>query len=214
METNVLKQSTENTKIIDFIKDLASNSPAPGGGAVAALSGSLSVALASMVYNLTVGKKIYNDLDDHIKNKLNENLEECKNLYMEMLGYIDKDKDAFLNFMDCYKMPKETEKDIILKNKAIEKCTLEAINVPLNLINLSIKFYDNIHFAAIYGNKNLISDAKIAAIMLNACIESSIINIEINLNFLKDLERKKELEKQVKEIISMNDKLKRDIMAL
>ena len=57
MEENIQKQSSKDMKIIDFIEDLASSSPAPGGGAVAALSGGLSVALASMIYNLTIGKK-------------------------------------------------------------------------------------------------------------------------------------------------------------
>ena len=170
MEENIQKQSTKEMKIIDFIEDLASSSPAPGGGAVAALSGGLSVALASMIYNLTIGKKIYSNLDEDIRNKLDKNLEECKTLCTQMLNYIDKDKEAFLNLMACYKMPKETQEDIVLKNEAMEKATLEAMNVPLNLAKLAMKFYDNIYFAVKYGNKNLVSDAKIAAIMLNACI--------------------------------------------
>lgn len=213
MEENIQKQSTKDIKIIDFIEDLASSSPAPGGGAVAALSGGLSVALASMIYNLTIGKKIYDNLNEEIKVKLNKNLEECKGLYVEMLDYIDKDKEAFLNLMDCYKMPKETEEDKALKNEAMEKCTLEAMNVPLNLAKLAIKFYDNIYFAVKYGNKNLVSDAKIAAIMLNACIESSIVNVEINLNFLKNQATKKRVEKEMAELTSINNSLKKDIMA-
>lgn len=213
MEENTQKQSTRDIKIIDFIEDLASSSPAPGGGAVAALSGGLSVALASMIYNLTIGKKIYNDLEENIRLKLDKNLEECKTLYIEMLDYIDKDKEAFLNLMACYKMPKETEEEKALKNKAMEECTLEAMNVPLNLAKLAMKFYDNIYFAVKYGNKNLVSDAKIAAIMLNACIESSIVNIEINLNFLKNQEIKSRVEKEIQELTSINNSLKKDIMA-
>lgn len=213
MEENTQKQSTRDIKIIDFIEDLASSSPAPGGGAVAALSGGLSVALASMIYNLTIGKKIYNDLEENIRLKLDKNLEECKTLYIEMLDYIDKDKEAFLNLMACYKMPKETEEEKALKNKAMEECTLEAMNVPLNLAKLAMKFYDNIYFAVKYGNKNLVSDAKIAAIMLNACIESSIVNVEINLNFLKNQEIKSRVEKEIQELTSINNSLKKDIMA-
>lgn len=213
MEENTQKQSTRDIKIIDFIEDLASSSPAPGGGAVAALSGGLSVALASMIYNLTIGKKIYNELEESIKLKLDKNLEECKTLYIEMLNYIDKDKEAFLNLMACYKMPKETEEEKASKNKAMEECTLEAMNVPLNLAKLAIRFYDNIYFAVKYGNKNLVSDAKIAAIMLNACIESSIVNVEINLNFLKNKEIKNRVEKEIQELTSINNSLKKDIMA-
>ena len=68
-----------------------------------------------------------------------------------MLNYIDKDEEAFLNLMACYKMPKETQEEIVVKNEAMEKATLEAINVPLNLAKLAMKFYDNIYFAVKYG---------------------------------------------------------------
>ena len=214
MEENIQKQSTKEMKIIYFIEDLASSSPAPGGGAVAALSGGLSVALASMIYNLTIGKKIYSNLDEDIRNKLDKNLEECKTLCTQMLNYIDKDKEAFLNLMACYKMPKETQEDIVLKNEAMEKATLEAMNVPLNLAKLAMKFYDNIYFAVKYGNKNLVSDAKIAAIMLNACIESSMVNVEINLSFLKNQDIKRKIEKEMAQLNSINNSLKKDIMAV
>lgn len=212
MEEKIQKQLTGNREIIDFIEDLASSSPAPGGGAVAALSGGLAVALTSMIYNLTVGKKIYDNLEEDIRVKLDKNLEECEHLYKEMLLYMDKDKEAFLNLMACYKMPKETEEDKKLKEATMEKCTLEAMNVPLNLARLSIKFYDNIYFAVKYGNKNLVSDAKIAAIMLNACIESSIVNVEVNLNFLKNKEVIEKVKKDIEELNIINNSLKKDIM--
>ena len=214
MEENIQKQSSKDMKIIDFIEDLASSSPAPGGGAVAGLSGGLSVALASMIYNLTIGKKTYKDLDDDIRVKLDKNLEECRNIYIQMLNYIDKDEEAFLNLMACYKMPKETQEEIVVKNEAMEKATLEAINVPLNLAKLAMKFYDNIYFAVKYGNKNLVSDGKIAAIMLNACIESSMVNVEINLNFLKNQDIKRKIEKEMEQLNSINNSLKKDIMAV
>lgn len=214
MEENIQKQSSKDMKIIDFIEDLASSSPAPGGGAVAALLGGLSVALASMIYNLTIGKKTYKDLDDDIRVKLDKNLEECRNIYIQMLNYIDKDEEAFLNLMACYKMPKETQEEIVVKNEAMEKATLEAINVPLNLAKLAMKFYDNIYFAVKYGNKNLVSDGKIAAIMLNACIESSMVNVEINLNFLKNQDIKRKIEKEMAQLNSINNSLKKDIIAV
>lgn len=212
VEEKIQKQLTGDRKIIDFIEDLASSSPAPGGGAVAALSGGLAVALTSMIYNLTVGKKVYENLEEDIKFKLDKNLEECKHLYKEMLLYMDKDKEAFLNLMACYKMPKETEEQRKLKDATMEKCTLEAMKVPLNLGRLSIKFYDNIYFAVKYGNKNLVSDGKIAAIMLNACIESSIVNVEVNLNFLKNKEIIERVKKDIEELNIINNSLKKDIM--
>ena len=111
-------------------------------------------------------------------------------------------------------MPKETQEEIVVKNEAMEKATLEAINVPLNLAKLAMKFYDNIYFAVKYGNKNLVSDGKIAAIMLNACIESSMVNVEINLNFLKNQDIKRKIEKEMAQLNSINNSLKKDIMAV
>lgn len=198
----------ERTRIVDFIKDVASSSPAPGGGAVAALSGALGVALTSMTYNLTLGKKCYNDLTEETKLKLNDNLKECEVLYMNILDYIEKDKEAFQSLVDCYKLPNESDDEKITRKEKIEKATVKAMNVPLELCRLSMKFMDNIDFASKYGNKNLISDVAISGIMLGACIDSSIINIEINLYSLKNKELFNKVKSELKNIKEENEELK------
>ncbi|MGL5245342.1 MAG: cyclodeaminase/cyclohydrolase family protein, partial [Sarcina sp.] len=168
----------KDMKIYEFIEDLGSKSPAPGGGGASALSGALGVALTSMVYNLTIGKKSYEQLSEELKSKLNFNLERCKELKDTMLMFMDKDKEAFLALMDSYKLPKETDEEKKIRKSNIEMCTIKAMDIPFQLAKIAIEFYDNIKFAAKYGNKNLISDSAVAAIMLSACIESSIVNTE------------------------------------
>ncbi|MPQ44819.1 cyclodeaminase/cyclohydrolase family protein [Clostridium tarantellae] len=202
----------KNMEIGSFIKELSSNSPAPGGGAASALSGALAVALTSMVYNLTVGKKVYNELDEDKKNKLLINLEECNNLNEKMLLVMNRDKEVFLELMNSYKLSKETDEDKKIRKEVIEKCTKEAMNVPLQLAKVSMKFYENIKFAAKYGNKNLISDAAVACIMLGACIESSIINTEVNLAFIEDKELKGDIRKVLDDLKFMNNKFKTEIL--
>lgn len=184
-------------KIKDFIEDLGSNSSAPGGGAAAGIVGAVGVALTSMVYSLTVGKKVYEDLSEENKMKLDSNFKEAKKNYDEMLDFMNKDEEAFNALMDCYKLPKETCEEKNLRSEKINECTLGAMMVPLELSKKALKFFENVQFAAKYGNKNLISDAVVSAIMLSACIDSSIVNVEINLRFLKDKDLAAKVEEEI-----------------
>ncbi|UCH71429.1 MAG: glutamate formimidoyltransferase, partial [Thermoplasmatales archaeon] len=92
-------------KVKEFLSELASSSPAPGGGSVAAISGALGAALTSMVCNLTVGKEKYADVKDEIKDTLNKS----EKLRKELTKLIDEDTNAFNDLMKAFKMPKETE---------------------------------------------------------------------------------------------------------
>ena len=84
--------------------------------------------------------------------------------------------------------------------------------VPLELSRKALKFFDNVKFAAKYGNKNLISDAVVSAIMLSACIDSSIVNVEINLGFLKDKNLVKSVKEEILHIRNESNKLKEEIL--
>lgn len=199
-------------KIKDFIEDLGSNSSAPGGGAAAGIVGAVGVALTSMVYSLTVGKKVYEDLSEENKMKLDSNFKEAKKNYDEMLDFMNKDEEAFNALMDCYKLPKETCEEKNLRSEKINECTLGAMMVPLELSKKALKFFENVQFAAKYGNKNLISDAAVSAIMLSACIDSSIVNVEINLRFLKDKDLVTKVEEEILNIRNKSNALKEEIL--
>ncbi|MGL5634981.1 MAG: cyclodeaminase/cyclohydrolase family protein [Sarcina sp.] len=204
----------ENTKISDFISDLASEKPAPGGGAVAAIIASLSGALSSMVYSLTVGKKVFDELSDEDKKLLDENIIEAKGFYKEMLNFAKKDEDAFNALMETYKLPKDTEENKKLRTFEIEKKTLSCMIVPLSLAEESLNFYKNIMFAAQKGNKNLISDAAIAAIALHAAIEASMINVKVNLNSIKDEKIIENVDAKLKIIEENNNIMKMECMQI
>ena len=202
----------KDISIKDFIEDLGSSSSAPGGGAVAALAGAMGSSLTSMVYSLTVGKKAYENLSEENKRRVDINLKEAKKNYNEMLDFMKKDEEAFTALMDCYKLPKDTLEEETIRKEKIEKCTLGAMMVPLELSKKALKFFENVKFAMRYGNKNLISDAVIGAIMLSACIDSSIVNVEINLRFLKDKSLISEVKKEVSFIRDESNKLKEEIL--
>lgn len=187
-------------KIEDFINDLSSPLPSPGGGSVAGLVGALSGSLNSMVYSLTVNKKSFEKKDLETQKLVLDFKEASAKFTKKALMLMEEDRKEFNKLMDCYKLPKETEEEKEFRNKEIKQRTVKAMMAPKKLAKECYKFYDNIDAAVEYGNKMLVSDAVCAAILLNAAVESAIVNVKINLNSLKDLPIAKEIEKEMKEL--------------
>lgn len=202
----------KNEKIKDFIEDLGSKSPSPGGGAASGLVGAVGVALTSMVYSLTVGKKSYEVLDEEHKKVMDKNLEEAKKSYAEMLVFMKRDEEAFTSLINCYKLPKESDEEKKVRSEKIKECTIGAMMVPLELSRKALEFFENIKFAVKYGNKNLLSDAVVSAIMISACIDCSIVNVEVNLTLLKDEELAKKVREELYNIRRESNRLKEDIL--
>lgn len=201
-----------NLTIGNFIEDLSSDSPAPGGGAVAALVASLGGGLTAMVYSLTKGKKAFEGLSDEDKEKMEECILEIEKFTKEALVYAKKDEDGFNALMACYKLPKETEEEKVERTSRIASCTKNCMTVPLELAEKSLSIYENVKFATEKGNKNLITDAMISAILINSAIEASIINVKINLGSIKDLELKEKTEDRIKEIERKSNLIKNEIL--
>lgn len=184
----------EDYKINNFLNELSSDAPSPGGGSTAALVSALAGGLNSMVYSLTVDKKTYESLNEDTKKKMRILQKEALIFIEKSKGFMENDREDFLGLMNCYKMPKETEEEIQNRKENIKKNTIKAMNTPLKLAEECIGFYANIEFAVEFGNKNLISDAAVAAILLNSAIESAIINVKVNLNSLRNEVFSKEIE--------------------
>ncbi|MDB1947759.1 cyclodeaminase/cyclohydrolase family protein [Clostridium tertium] len=187
-----------------FILELSSDAPSPGGGSTAALVAALSSSLNSMVYSLTIGKKVFEKLSDNEKNKMVKLQEEAKEFIKKAQNFMEQDRDDFLSLMDSYKLPKNNEEEIIIRKEKIKENTMKAMKTPLLLAEECIKFYDNIEFAIKHGNKNLISDGGVATVLLHSAIESSIINVKVNLNFLKEEEFCEEIENKCKSILNIS----------
>jgi len=182
-----------------FLSELASSSPAPGGGSVAALAGSLGAALSSMVCNLTVGKEKYDSVQDEIKNVLKQS----EKLRMKLTKLIDRDTEAFKDVIKAFKMPKETEKQKEARSKAIQEGYKTAALIPLETAETCEKILDLAKTVAEKGNQNSITDAAVSALMAQAGVESAILNVKINLGSIKD-------EDFVKKINSELNKLERN----
>ncbi|GFR36106.1 cyclodeaminase/cyclohydrolase family protein [Thermobrachium celere] len=192
---------TYQNTIENFLTDLASSSPAPGGGAVAALSGALAASLSSMVINLTVNKKKFMEYSDDIKEKFNQYLGKCEELRREFLEYIDKDIEAFNLVMQAYKMPKDTDEQKAERNKAIQNALIEAYKVPYSVAESAYNMFEIVDFIAEYGNQNAITDAGVAAIQILAAIEAAVLNVRINLGGINDVDLVSDVDMNCKRLL-------------
>lgn len=167
-----------------FLDELASATPAPGGGSVAALAGALGAALTSMVCNLTIGKKKYAGVEQDIRKILGES-EKLRATFTQL---IEKDTEAFNKVMEAFGLPKETEPQKALRAAAIREATKEATMVPLEVMKHCIDALALAQQVAASGNANSVSDAGVSALMLHAAVEGAGLNVRINLNGLNDSE--------------------------
>jgi formiminotetrahydrofolate cyclodeaminase len=188
-------------KVSNFLDELASNSPTPGGGSVAALAGALGAALISMVCNLTLGKKKYEDVEEDIK----EIIESSEKLRYELSQLIEEDVKAFNNFMATYKMSKETEDEKKVRAEKIQESLIKAAKVPLRVAYKCLDILILSKEVAEKGNINVVSDAGVAVLMAEAALGSAILNVKINVRMIKDEKVKEELSSSIEEIL-LNEK--------
>lgn len=172
-------------KIEEFIDELSSSLPSPGGGSAAALVSALAGSLNSMVYSLTVGKNSFLLLEEENQSLVLDFEKKSKTFIEKSLELMEKDRKYFNELMDSYKLPKETDEEKVVRNKKITDNTIKAMKAPYDLTVECLKFYDNIDIAVKYGNKMLLSDAGVAALFLHAALESAVMNVKINLNSLR-----------------------------
>jgi formiminotetrahydrofolate cyclodeaminase len=166
----------------DFLDDVASSSPVPGGGSVAALCGALGAALTSMVCRLTLGKKKYADVQQEMEATLKRS-EELRALFSEL---VEEDAAAFDAVMKSLAMPKESDEEKRARNAALQQATKKAALVPLKVMEFCGETLPLTKIIAEKGNVNSISDAGVAALALRAACSGAALNVQINLAALED----------------------------
>lgn len=189
----------KDQKIKNFLDALASKSATPGGGSVAALTGAMGAALLSMVGNLTMGKEKYLHVEEDIK-KL---LKESERLRADFEELIEKDVEAFNQFMAVMKLPKETEEQKKDRKQKMQIALIEAANVPLEVARKSQELLDICQEVADKGNKNVISDAGVGVMLAEAAFDSAILNIQINLGMIKEEKIKNQFNSEINTLIEL-----------
>ncbi len=200
-----------NMTVTDFTDELASNSPAPGGGSIAALSGALASALASMVGNLTVGKAKYKKVNEEMK-ELSFKAQQLKEFFINI---IDDDTNAFNEIMDAFKLPKNNDEEIALRDKAINEATKKATMIPFSVMEKIPELYELIETALNKGNQSALSDAGVAALNAKSAFYGAYYNVLINLKDLNNETFNKYLREKslkLKEQVDAYDKKLSDLV--
>jgi formiminotetrahydrofolate cyclodeaminase len=167
-----------------FLDELASSAPTPGGGGAAAVMGATGAALLSMVANLTIGKKGLEDVEAEMQTILVES----ERLRAEMSAMVADDVEAFNRLMASYKLPKETDEQKAERSAAIQSALKGATEAPLACARAAAAVVRLSRRTAEIGNKNVISDAGVGVLAAQASLRSAALNVYINAPSLKDQE--------------------------
>ncbi len=189
----------KDQKIKNFLDTLASKSPTPGGGSVAALTGAMGAALLSMVGNLTIGKEKFLHVEEDIK-KL---LKKSERLRADFEELMEKDVEVFNQFMVIMKLPRETEAQKEDRRKKIQIALIEAANVPLEVARKSQELLDICREIADKGNHNVISDVGVGVMLAEAALDSAILNVQINLGMIKEEKIKNQLNSEINTLVEL-----------
>ncbi len=174
--------NTAETKTIEFLDALAAGQPTPGGGGAAALTGGMAAALLSMVIHFTVGKKKYADVEAEMQ----EYLAHTETLRRELLAAVDADAAAFDAVAATYALPKETEEQKAARTAAMQQALKHAAEVPFAVAEKCLALLQLAAPIGAKGNSNVVSDAATALYLAFAALKSALVNVNVNLKFIKD----------------------------
>ena len=184
--------------ITDFVDELASDSPAPGGGSVAALAAAMAAALTNMVGVLTFGKKGYEANQTEIETLSNQ----AQTLKDTMLHLVDEDTKSFNNVMAAMRLSKNSVKEIETREQALQEATIYSARVPLQVMEHSFEIMKLAGRLADIGNQNSLSDAGVAVLQAHAGLEGAALNVLINIPGITDKSQVAELASQVQKLRS------------
>lgn len=184
-EEKAARERLVSMTVKGFAEETASESPAPGGGSVAANMGALGAALSTMVANLSSHKRGW---DDRWK-EFSDWAEKGQAVMSELISLIDEDTAAFDRIMAAFSLPKGTDEEKAARAQAIEDATLYASQVPLRTMKASFKVFEVARAMAADGNPNSVSDAGVGALAARSAVLGAQLNVKINAVGLKDKER-------------------------
>ena len=195
------KKSLLKMNLREFCNETLSDSPAPGGGSVAALMGALGASLGGMVANLSAGKRGW---DDKLK-YFSDWAVKAQQLKDELLLLVDEDAAAFNKVVDAFGLPKESAEEKAARTDAIQIATKYAAEVPLRVMETAFKAYQILSEMADKGNPASVSDVGVGLLAIHACIGGAALNVRINLASLKDEKFKSALVEKVRKISADSD---------
>jgi len=191
-----------------FVDETASESPAPGGGSVAAYMGALGASLATMVANLSAHKPGW----DERWEEFSAQAEKGQEIIDRLLALVDEDTEAFNRIMAVFSMPKNTAQEKEARAEALEAATLNAAQVPLRTMKTAYMVLDLAKSMARTGNPNSVSDAGVGAIAARAAVLGAALNVRINAASLKDRAVADALVSDAQDIVARTVSLEQEIL--
>ena len=192
-------------KIKKFLEKLASDTPTPGGGSAAALSGALSASLVAMVAGLSYKKGCpeSGEMKAIKKNALM--------IQQRLYRAIEEDAKSFDAVMEAFRLPRDEEKERLYRSRMIQKAYRKATVTPQRVCELSLRLLEFSEFLLRKGNQNAFSDAGVAACLADAALGGGTLNIRINLDAIKDETFRKEKERRIRQLLKRRDRLLKTI---
>lgn len=198
-------------KTIDqFLDELASSAPVPGGGSGAALAGALAAGLLSMVCNLTIGKRGYEGVEADMRAILARS-EEIRATLPDLL---QADTEVYSAVMAAYRLPRKTEEEKAKREEAMQKALKEAAEVPLQVATLCAEIVALCLPAAQKGNKWAVSDAGVAVALAEASMRGALLNVEINLASIQDAMYVAHKRAEMEKVTAGKAALKEEVMEI
>jgi formiminotetrahydrofolate cyclodeaminase len=171
--------------VASWLDDLASDAPAPGGGAAAAMNAAIGAALVAMVCNLTIGKPRYAEHEPLMLDALAS----ATTLRTQAVQLAGEDAVAFTAVTEAYRLPKDSDEDKTARTAAIQAALIDAADVPLRTAAVAAAIIDLAGQISPGANVNVLSDVAVAAASARAALTAATINVEINIGAIKDTAR-------------------------
>jgi methenyltetrahydrofolate cyclohydrolase len=196
--------------VTEFLDLLAAKDPTPGGGSGAALAGALGASLVSMVCNLTIGKKGYEDVQEAMADLLSKS----EALREELPRLLEADTQVYERVMAAYRLPRKSDEQKSARQSAMQAALQEAANVPLEIADRCARVVDLALPAAEMGNAWAVSDAGVGVLLAEAAMHGALLNVYINLASIEDQDYVREARARIDEITSDKDNIKARVMEI
>ncbi len=200
----------ESKSVVDFLDELASATPTPGGGSAAAHAAASAAALTAMVARLTVDKKGYENLQENMQGIISRS----DLLRQELSELVSQDADAFTQYLAARKLPADNEEQIKRKEVEILKAQLKTAEIPLIVARKSFEIAEISYFLVSHANKNAISDAAAAAALCRAAVTTAEYNVRLNLKHLSGQENARAMLAEIDSILSETNGLHEQIQSV
>jgi formiminotetrahydrofolate cyclodeaminase len=180
------QEQVQDRTIRDYLDQLASSAPTPGGGSVAGVIAALAISLGRMVVSLSESTLALAEAEARLKEGS-----------AQAISFSDADERAYGGYIAATRMPKVTPEEKIVRRQAMQRALLNSAETPMRLAELIASIKPTLAQVAELGNPHVVSDAAIALILADAAIEACLINVRVNLPMIKDADAVAEFESRI-----------------